>query len=46
VNGEYLVLLPIAHSLPLQVTAWYIARYISKTGAEGDWSATVSSNIA
>jgi hypothetical protein len=27
-------------------TAWYIARYISKTGAEGDWSTPVNANVA
>jgi hypothetical protein len=26
--------------------AWYIARYISNTGAEGNWSTPVNSNIA
>jgi len=33
-------------STSLKQTAWYIARYISNTGAEGNWSTAVSANIA
>ena len=33
-------------STSLKQTAWYIARYISNTGSEGNWSTPVSANIA